>query len=407
MTQTNPTVLARKFALPLFPFAIMLASCSASASGDSQPAVSAIAGATDAEIVGPFSVTAHGEFEEPWAAAFEPGTGRLFITEKPGNLKMFDPATGNIATVGGAPDVDYGGQGGLGDIAFAPDYETSKMVYMSWAEAGENNTRGAVVGRGTLNCLTATSCAVEDIAVIWRQGPKTTGRGHYSHRIRFSPNGQYLFVASGDRQKMAPAQDTSNTIGTIVRLNLDGSPAEKNPMADKGGATAEIWSYGHRNILGMDFDANGRLWEVEHGPAGGDELNLVKMGANYGWPAVSDGNHYNGDAIPDNATRPEFASSAITWTPVIAPGDMIFLDGDMFAEWKGTALIAGLQSKGLVHITVNGDDATESARYDFDARIRAVTEAPDGAIWVLEDGDGGRLLRLLPAGWDAEPQAGQ
>lgn len=346
---------------------------------------------------GPFTITEHGSFDEPWAAAFEPGTDRLFITEKSGQLKMFDPATGTAHAVGGTPTVDYGGQGGLGDIAFAPDYETSRMIYLSWAEAGDNDTRGAAVGRGTLNCLTATSCAVEGLDIIWRQSPKVTGRGHYSHRIRFSPGGEHVFIASGDRQKMAPAQDISNTMGTIVRLNPDGTPAEGNPMADKGGSAAEIWSYGHRNILGMDFDANGRLWEVEHGPAGGDEFNLVAMGSNYGWPIVSDGEHYNGDPIPDNSTRPEFAGSAITWTPVIAPGDMTFMRGDMFADWKGTALIAGLKSQGLVHVKIAGDAAAEVARYDLGSRIRAVTEASDGAIWVLEDGSNGRLLRLVPA----------
>ncbi|MXO89633.1 PQQ-dependent sugar dehydrogenase [Altererythrobacter aquaemixtae] len=382
-------------ALTFSPAALFVASCSMAATVDSEAAP--VATAEGAEVVGPFSVTEHGGYNEPWAAAVEPGTGNVFITEKSGTLKVFHVASGKISTVPGTPEVDYGGQGGFGDVAFAPDYETSKAIYLSWAEAGDGDTRGAVVGRGTVSCSGDVSCTIDDLTVIWRQSPKTDGRGHYGHRIVFSPDGELMFVASSDRQKMQPAQDNSNNVGTIVRLNLDGTPAAGNPMADEGGLTSEIWSYGHRNILGMDFDAAGNLWDMEHGPAGGDELNFVKAGANYGWPIVSDGNHYRGEKIPNNDTRPDLAQSAITWTPVIAPGDMMFYRGDLFEGWKGTALIAGLKSQGLVHVAVNGEEATENARYDFGARIRSVAEAADGAIWVLEDGEGGRLLRLTPA----------
>lgn len=347
-----------------------------------------------AQTVGAFAITEHGTFSEPWAAAFEPGTGTLFITEKEGTIKFYQPANDKLGFVSGVPEVDYGGQGGLGDIAFAPDYETSSAIYLSWVEAGKNNTRGAVVGKGTLVCEEHDSCAIEGLNVIWQQTPKVTGHGHYSHRITFSPDGQHLFVASGDRQKLDPAQDRSNTLGSVVRLTLDGQPAPGNPFAAEGGVTSEIWSYGHRNILGLQFDADGRLWDLEHGPAGGDELNLVKFGANYGWPVVSDGNHYSGDPIPDHATRPEFAKAAIGWTPVIAPGNFIFYGGDMFGDWRGDALIAGLSSNAIVRVSIDGESATETGRYDMDARIREIVEAPDGAIWVLEDSDEGRLLRL-------------
>ena len=342
-------------------------------------------------------MTEHGTFAEPWAAAFEPGTGMLFITEKAGTIKFYNPSAGTTGNVTGVPKVDYGGQGGLGDIAFAPDYATSGAIYLSWAEAGNGDSRGAVVGKGQLDCSAGTSCAIKDLNVIWRQAPKVSGRGHYSHRITFSPDGQYLFIASGDRQKMQPAQDRSNNLGSVIRLTLDGKPAADNPFAIEGGVTSEIWSYGHRNILGLEFDAQGRLWDLEHGPKGGDEFNLVKKAANYGWPVVSDGIHYDNDPIPDHSTRPEFAAPAISWTPVIAPGDFIFYDGAMFGSWRGDALIAGLKTNAIIRVSIDGEKATETGRYDMGERIREIVQGPDGAIWVLEDTGTGRLLRLTPA----------
>lgn len=374
--------------------ALALASCGAETTGDGGAEAVSTPAPSAGETVGPFSVTEHGNFARPWAAAFEPGTGNLFITEKAGTIRFYQTANGRLGTVSGVPEVDYGGQGGLGDIAFAPDYADSGTIYLTWAEAGEGDTRGAALGRGTLVCEDHDSCEIRNLSVIWRQAPKTTGRGHYSHRIAFSPDGQYMFVASGDRQKLEPAQDTSNTLGTIVRLNLDGTPAAGNPIA----ANPEIWSYGHRNILGMEFDPEGRLWDLEHGPAGGDELNLVRRGANYGWPTVSDGDHYSGDAIPDHDTRPEFAKPAVVWTPVIAPGDMIFYSGSMFGDWRGDVIAAGLSSNALVRVEIDGETAREAARYEFGNRLRAVVQGPDGALWVLEDGEDGRLLRLVPAG---------
>ena len=342
-----------------------------------------------------FAITEHGTFNQPWAAAFLPGTDRLFITEKPGTLKFVNTSDGTVGTVTGLPEVDYGGQGGLGDIAFLPREarlrSAMRTIYLSWAEAGEGDTRGAVVGRGNLICSTRTECAISDLEVIWRQSPKVTGRGHYSHRIVFSPDEQFMFVASGDRQKLDPAQDTSNTLGSIVRLNLDGMPAADNPVGQ------EIWSYGHRNILGMDFDAQGRLWEVEHGPAGGDELNLVKRGANYGWPVRSYGDHYDGRDIPDHTVDDGFTKPALHWTPVIAPGNMVFYRGDLFEGWKGNALFSGLKTKALVRVAIDGETAREVGRYSFDKRLRSVIEGPDGALWVLEDGEGGRLLELRPS----------
>ena len=339
-------------------------------------------------------------FEEPWAIEFAPGTGVLFVTEKGGTLKIMDTSTGEIGTVAGVPQVDYGGQGGLGDIAFLPGEAemtlTGRTIYLSFAEAGDGDTRGAALGRGTLDCSATDDCAIEGFEVIWRQAPKVTGRGHYSHRIQVAPDGEHLFVATGDRQKQTPAQDMSNTLGTVVRLNLDGTPAAGNPFADREGVPDEIWSYGHRNILGMDFDADGRLWETEHGPAGGDELNLVLESRNYGWPERSYGDNYNGTPIPDHEPGDGFEKPKVQWTPVIAPGDMIIHSGAAFEDWQGDALITGLATQAIIVVALDGEDAREIARYDMKSRLRSIEEGPDGAVWIAEDGNEARLLKLNP-----------
>ena len=348
----------------------------------------------DAARGGNIAVQEFGSFADPWALAIEPVTGAVFVAQQEGAIKFVNPANGKLGFVSGVPEVDYGGQGGLGDIAFAPDYADSRAIYLTWAEAGSGDTRGAVLGRGTLACEDHDSCAIEGLRVIWRQAPKVTGRGHYSHRIAFAPDGETIFLASGDRQKLEPAQDNANTLGTIVRLNMDGTPAAGNPFAGQGSPTDQIWSYGHRNILGLQFAPDGALWEIEHGPAGGDELNLVKRAANYGWPTRSNGDHYDGRDIPDHTADDGFAKPALTWTPVIAPGDFIFYDGAMFPDWRGDAVIAGLKSKALVIVDIDGETARETMRYDMDNRLRDVAQDRDGAIWVLEDGASGRLLRL-------------
>ncbi len=244
-------------------------------------------------------------------------------------------------------------------------------------------------------CAEADACRIEGMQVIWRQ-PKVTGRGHYSHRLAINPDGKYLFVASGERQKMDPAQDTSNNLGSIVRLNLDGTPAADNAFSGQPGKAQDIWSYGHRNVLGLAFDASGQLWDLEHGPAGGDEINLVRKGANYGWPIVSEGDHYDGKAIPRHATRPDFVAPAISWNPVIAPGDFIFYSGKMFPAWKGQAIIGGMKPTVLVRVAFDGEKAREVARYPMGRRIREVVEAPDGSILLLEDKAGARLWRMTP-----------
>lgn len=350
--------------------------------------------ATAAPVAAPFVATPAASFVEPWAMAFLPGGRQALITEKKGALKLWT-VDGKAVDVAGVPAVDYGGQGGLGDVALHPAFATNGLVYLSYVEAGEGDTRGAAVARGRL-MTTGPAPRLEDVTVIWRQSPKVAGRGHFGHRLLFGADG-HLFISSGERQKFDPAQDMAANLGKVLRLNDDGSVPGDNPFADKAGVTAQIWSLGHRNPLGIAFDASGQLWDIEMGPKGGDELNRVDRGANYGYPTVSNGDHYDGKPIPDHDTRPDFARPALWWTPVISPGDMIFYSGAMFPAWKGSALIAGLSSKALVRVAFDGGRAREAERFEMGARIREVEQAPDGAVWLLEDGENGgtgRLLRL-------------
>jgi len=329
-------------------------------------------------------------FDTPWAMVFLPD-GRMLVTEKGGRLNLVTDA-GAKTTISGTPAVVSAGQGGLLDVAIDPNFNANRRVYLSFAEGGTGGT-GLAVARGTLN---TAGTAIEGTSVIWRQAPKIgNDTRHFGGRLAFSPDG-FLFVTAGERHQGAPAQDLSGTLGKIVRLNLDGSTPSGNPFADRSGARAEIWTLGHRNPYGLVFGSDGRLYESEMGPEGGDEFNIITRGANYGWRTVSEGN--DGEVLPRHSTRPDFAAPAYAWTPVIAPGGMIQYTGTRFGGWNGDFVLAGLVSQGLVRVRVSGTTASEAARVALGSRIREVEQGPDGAIWVLEDGETGRLRKLVPAG---------
>jgi glucose/arabinose dehydrogenase len=273
-------------------------------------------------------------------------------------------------------------------------------VYLSWAASAGGDARKAVVGCGTLTCDARGDCRIEGLTQIWEQSLPLASPGHFSHKLAFSPDGRHLFVSSGDRMQGDPAQDLTNNLGAVVRLMPDGTPAAGNPFADRGAPTDQIWTYGQRNILGVAFDPDGDLWGLEHGPRGGDELNHLEPGNNYGWPTRSNGINYDGTDIPDHTADDGFVKPAISWNPVIAPGDFLFYTGDMWADWRGQVLIANLGVPSITRVTIAGDNAsaTEAARYPFPKRLRDIAQSSDGALWVIEDRAGGRLLRLTPAG---------
>jgi aldose sugar dehydrogenase len=333
-------------------------------------------------------------FDEPWAMTFLPD-GTLLVTEKRGVL-WHVAKNGSKTEVQGMWEVAYGGQGGLGDVVLHPDFEHNSWVYLSYAEYGENSgTRGAVVVRAKLD-LDNRPLKLEAVEKLWVQEPKVTGKGHYSHRIAFGPDGK-MFITSGERQKFEPAQDFGGNLGKVIRLNDDGSVPVDNPWQNRGEIAKQFWTMGHRNMLGIAFDADGRLWVHEMGPRHGDELNLILAGKNYGWPIVSNGDHYSGIPIPDHDTRPEFEAPRAYWVPSIAPSGLVIYDGDLFADWQGNAMIGGLVSRALIRVVLKGDTAEEAERFEWGERIREVEQGPDGALYVLEDGDGGRLLKLTPS----------
>jgi len=371
-------------------FGFLVACDRGSAAGGADPATQGPRAADDGKL--PFAIAEVATFDEPWALVSLPD-GRMLVTEKKGHLQLVD-AGGQKHEVSGVPTISYGGQGGLGDVALHPHFATNHLVYLSYVEAGAGPLRGAAVARGKL-VEAAGGARLEGVQVIWRQVPKIDGGGHFGHRMKFGADGK-LWISSGERQQFDPAQDMGANLGKVLRLEDDGRVPADNPFAAKGGVTAQVWTLGHRNPLGIAFAPGGQLWELEMGPAGGDELNRIVRGANYGWPRVSEGKHYDGRVIPNHASNPTYKAPAISWTPVIAPADFIFYTGKQFPAWKGDIIIAGLKSEGLVRVHITGETAREVARYPMGHRIREVDQAADGALLVLEDGTPARLLRLTP-----------
>ncbi|MES2336797.1 MAG: PQQ-dependent sugar dehydrogenase [Pseudomonadota bacterium] len=338
----------------------------------------------------PFKVTSVADFVSPWAMTFLPD-GRMLVTEKAGQLLLVSADGKASRTIATLP-VDAAGQGGLMDVVLAPGFARNRQVYLSYSSAGAGG-KGVVLARGVLSG-TAGAEQLTGITTLFSATPFVEGNGHYSGRIAFSPDGRYLFFTNGERQKFEPAQDPKATLGKVLRLTLDGKPAGDPALTAKGFHPA-VWSYGHRNLLGIAFDAKGNLWEQEMGPKGGDEVNLIRAGANYGYPRVSNGDNYDGSPIPDHAPGDGYEAPKVWWNPVISPGGLMIYSGAMFPQWKGDIFIGGLSSKALVRVDVNGTTATKGDQWPMNTRIREVEQGPDGAIWLLEDGLQGAQGKLL------------
>jgi aldose sugar dehydrogenase len=380
----------------------------------------------------PFQQQELARFEAPFALAFLPG-GAVLVTEKGGTLKLRQP-DGSIANVVGVPAVATGGQGGLLDVAVAPDFARSGTIYLTYAEGSSDNSQLALA-RGKLvqppvECERGAGpcppyAALEGVEVLWRSG--STGKGgQFGANIAFAPDGRSLFLSSGERQRFDPAQDPNQALGKILHLTLDGKALTGAPMMGKTtpfmvsvydppknttltasaptrqtlghpGTPAETFSSGHRNPYGLAFDSAGRLWEVEMGPKGGDEVNLITRGGNYGWPKASNGDNYDGTPIPDHAAGDGFVAPKLWWNPSISPGGMMIYSGAMWPAWRGSMFVAALSGKALIRVALDGDTARAADQWDMGTRMRDVAQAPDGSIWVLEDGEQGaqgRLIRL-------------
>lgn len=331
-----------------------------------------------------------GGLNHPWGMAFLPD-GRLLVTERnTGNLFIVDTDQTLSKPLKGVPEVWSRGQGGLMDVALDPNFTENQYIYLSYAKPGKGGKATTALGRGKLENDRIT--VFKDIFV---QQPYINGRNHFGNRIEFSPDGKYLFMALGERFQFDPAQDLSNHLGTVIRIYPDGRVPKDNPFVGQKNAQDEIWSYGHRNIEAMAFQPKtGVLWIGEMGPKGGDELNRIEKGANYGWPVVSWGEHYDGRDIPDPPTHPEFEDAARHWTPVISPSGMVFYSGAMFPEWKHNAFIGGLTHREIVRLVFDGTEVIEEERLNLPARIRDVDEAPDGSIYVLTDQGDGNVWRI-------------
>ena len=360
---------------------------------------------------GPVKIERLASLSEPWGMAWLPD-GRLLITEKPGYLRVY--SQGKLSEpITGLPKIEYHGQGGLLDVEIDPDFSQNNLIYISFTEAAliqPNVTRdvgdprlgkfndhtdavlkGAAVARGKL-----VNNELKDMEVIWRQFPKTIGRGHFGGRLVFAPDGK-LFITSSERQRLEPAQDLTGNLGKIIRINSDGSIPKDNPFINRKGVRPEIFSYGHRNPLGAALNPKSKkLWIHEMGAVHGDELNVPAAGKNYGWPIVSNGDNYDGSRIPDHETMPEMAGPIYYWHPAISPSGLAFYTGTLFKGWLNNALLGSFNSEALVRLNLDGENVSSEERIWLHRRIRDVIQAPDGSIWLLTDYKEGELLRLSP-----------
>lgn len=329
----------------------------------------------------------------PWALEFLPD-GRMLVTEKRGRLRIVD-TSGRIGTpIAGVPAVDASGQGGLLDVALDPAFVSNRTIYLSFADPGPNGAAGTAVARAVLRDST-----LDSVRVIYRQDPQVRGGNHFGSRIVFGRDST-MWITQGERfDYRNQAQDLNSDLGKIVRINRDGSVPRDNPFVDRTGVRPEIWSYGHRNVQAAAMDpASGRLWTVEHGAMGGDELNHPEAGKNYGWPVISYGRNYNGTSIGVGAVKEGMEQPVYYWDPVIAPSGMLFYTGDKFPQWKGNIFVGGLASNALVRLVLDGGVVVTEERYlhELHERIRDVRQGPDGYIYLLTDNGNGLLLRVKP-----------
>lgn len=361
----------------------------------------AFEGQTRAQAVhtpSPFRVTElAGPFEQPWALAFLPDQ-RMLVTEKhSGRLFIVGSEGKKSSPAVGVPKVDGRDQGGLLDVAVSPDYANEPWIYLSYYEPREGGN-GLAVARAKLD--SGDPPKLNDAEVVFRMLPTLDSTKHAGGRLVFAPDGK-LFVTLGERSILEgrkQARDLSSHFGKIVRILPDGKVPADNPFVEHADAKPEIWSLGHRNVLGADLDAQNRLWVAEMGPRGGDELNLVSRGKDYGWPTIGYGEEYSGAAIHETTQAPGLEQPVYYWDPVISPGALEIYDGDLFPGWKGNFFIAGLSSQALIRLVVENDRVVGEERLltDRAARIREVTQGPDGALYLLTDGEDGRLLKLTP-----------